>query len=1026
MHRFWETIIQPVLEVTNARHIIEIGTEFGKNTEKILEYCQKNQATLYTIDPAPAFDVKTFENRYDGQFHFYKSLSLNAIPLIDKFDVILIDGDHNWYTVYHELKLIEKQCNKKNILFPLILFHDTGWPYARRDLYYNPDQIPEIFRKPYQQKGMKPDSPELVDTGGLNPDLNNAIHENDLKNGVLTAIEDFKDETDLKLTFLNISGLHGFGVLYPDHYKEKNQAFISFIQQFSFSILAKKHIDKIELDRINHMVGMSDAFSEINSLKTTLNCTIAELNNAAKREKSLKDALKSEMSMRKEKENEISILKQENNNLNEHNNLLEQETQKQAGEYRGIIERLNHGINELLASRRWRIAVAVGELFRRLRFLPKVQMVEDYLTKEIEQYSQWNPETIDFESGELETEKVHKTVIKKKIINPFIVNQLDDTHQKQNQDNQLIASGTSLDIKNYKSHFSELLSDDKKLKKVLTSVALHTIYILPVPDENDHLIIKRAFSLRQMGLNAQVAIQEEYRTYFFNTYSKMNELEENLFYVFDNEEELITYGQSFNIAACIESNGFSLAKKLIASDKSVTPVVYVFDDHSTFNPENDFNDIFLLDSIIIFKAQNSEWDEKLLKLGDMETHEIDAAFSRTPDDIVENTLTGLVDTREKLISEVLILINKWNLNFQTKRIGYTDQVTSAESRKTRIGSLMESDNLETAIASFFLRHYLPFTHETFEEQFEFIPYTQKDMFTCDTDILIVSRVAIPDESSAVALLKHCQKRGIQTVYETDDDLFGLPEHQIGAGYYKERIPAAKLFAEYSNIVLASSDRLRKSLLTYNNNVIAVPNAHDERLWKTPKLGFKDQSIDENFTVRILYMGTYTHLKDLLIVEKAITKLIEKWGEKIAFDVIGITEKQNQFSWINPIPIPNGNYPAFVKWLCSHSNWSIGIAPLEETEFNRCKSYIKYLDYAGLGLVPVCSDFTPYQGVIKSGHNGVLVKNNTQSWFDALDRLIADTAYRNKIADTAYNEYLTSYTLKKEVHNWMNAFETLIR
>ena len=29
----------------------------------------------------------------------YKELSLNVLPLLKDYDVALIDGDHNWYTV---------------------------------------------------------------------------------------------------------------------------------------------------------------------------------------------------------------------------------------------------------------------------------------------------------------------------------------------------------------------------------------------------------------------------------------------------------------------------------------------------------------------------------------------------------------------------------------------------------------------------------------------------------------------------------------------------------------------------------------------------------------------------------------------------------------------------------------------------------------------------------------------------------------------------------------------------------------
>jgi hypothetical protein len=82
-----------------------------------------------------------------------KGLSLDElVRQTTPFDCILIDGDHNWYTVYHELKMIEQ----KHLLSPggAILLHDVIWPYARRDMYYQPEKIPAEFRHPHAKRGI--------------------------------------------------------------------------------------------------------------------------------------------------------------------------------------------------------------------------------------------------------------------------------------------------------------------------------------------------------------------------------------------------------------------------------------------------------------------------------------------------------------------------------------------------------------------------------------------------------------------------------------------------------------------------------------------------------------------------------------------------------------------------------------------------------------------------------------------------------------------------------------------------------
>ena len=140
--KLWQYLVHPLLESANSLHILEIGSETGNTTKKLAEYCLRKNGTLHAIDPSPHYDTTKWEERYGKMFTFHQKTSLEALPDISGYDTVLIDGDHNWYTIFNELQLIEKHCKT----FPLVLLNDTGWPYARRDLYYNPDTIPSEFR----------------------------------------------------------------------------------------------------------------------------------------------------------------------------------------------------------------------------------------------------------------------------------------------------------------------------------------------------------------------------------------------------------------------------------------------------------------------------------------------------------------------------------------------------------------------------------------------------------------------------------------------------------------------------------------------------------------------------------------------------------------------------------------------------------------------------------------------------------------------------------------------------------------
>ncbi|MCC5951659.1 MAG: class I SAM-dependent methyltransferase [Acidimicrobiia bacterium] len=193
MFPFWDSTIAPIMQAVGARRIVEIGALRGDTTKFMLEELGPD-VELHVIDPVPAFDPSEHERAFPGRYRFHRDLSHNVLPDLAAVDVALVDGDHNWYTVYHELRLLAEASRREGQPLPVIILHDVGWPYGRRDLYYAPEQIPEEFRQQHHQAGMVKGKPRLVFKGGLNPTMHNAMWEGGERNGVMTAIDDFVDE----------------------------------------------------------------------------------------------------------------------------------------------------------------------------------------------------------------------------------------------------------------------------------------------------------------------------------------------------------------------------------------------------------------------------------------------------------------------------------------------------------------------------------------------------------------------------------------------------------------------------------------------------------------------------------------------------------------------------------------------------------------------------------------------------------------------------------------------------------------
>ena len=372
MQRFWETVIEPALDAVQPEVIVEIGSDQGGNTENLLGFCRRTGATLHVIDPAPGYDATEWQREQAERLVFHKDLSLNVLPQIESFDAVLIDGDHNWYTVFHELKMIEDLCNGRSREFPLVLLHDADWPYGRRDLYYDPDTIPEEHRKPYEKKGMLPGVPNLVEEGGLNQHLHNAVLENEPQGGVLTAIEDFLGETDYRLDLTRVPGIHGLAILVPVRLREENAELGSFLENLRFSPFVSGYVEAVERARLDDQIRQQE--ERVNQRR--------RLEEESRALREARQELKETRQELKETRQELKETRQE---LREIPPSLREEVARLAR----WLDEMSEGTSALLRSRQWKIGLALGELHRRVLRRAEGPMAADHLQEVMGEFRAW-------------------------------------------------------------------------------------------------------------------------------------------------------------------------------------------------------------------------------------------------------------------------------------------------------------------------------------------------------------------------------------------------------------------------------------------------------------------------------------------------------------------------------------------------------------------------------------------------------------------------------------------------------------
>ena len=249
MRFFWEIAIEPVLAALRPRRILEIGVDRALTTEPLVRFAESRGGVVEAIDPDPKIDTVAWERDHGATVRFHRGLSVDVLPGLEPVDVALIDGDHNWYTVRRELELLEQIARDAGAKPPVALLHDVGWPYGRRDLYYDPETVPPAEQQPNALGGLLPGRSELVEDG-FNDHLRHAIHEGGERNGVRTAIEGFIEQSPTAWRATYLSAANGLGVLVPESVLEENGRLRDVVDALVEAESLRRVVERLEESRI--------------------------------------------------------------------------------------------------------------------------------------------------------------------------------------------------------------------------------------------------------------------------------------------------------------------------------------------------------------------------------------------------------------------------------------------------------------------------------------------------------------------------------------------------------------------------------------------------------------------------------------------------------------------------------------------------------------------------------------------------------------------------------------------------------
>lgn len=252
-----------------------------------------------------------------------------------------------------------------------------------------------------------------------------------------------------------------------------------------------------------------------------------------------------------------------------------------------------------------------------------------------------------------------------------------------------------------------------------------------------------------------------------------------------------------------------------------------------------------------------------------------------------------------------------------------------------------------------------------------------------------------------------EKYGTKFVLDVDDDMYHIPEdngmwQSTGLKGIKE---LQWMIAEASYVV-ASSEILKAEFAKHRSGATYVlPNYVGS--------DYSHKPFDNGDKLVIGYFGSITHKKDLFNTGffDAIQQIMHKY-KHVHVGTVGIP--------INAY-LPKSRYTfhpgkpgqAWLDEVWPNINIDIAVAPLEDTQFNSCKTNIKWLESALIPSAFIGSNVSPYKDSVVRGKTGLLTDNSSEGWFEALESLVMNKTLRKKLTANALKEVTTNWAIESK-------------
>jgi glycosyltransferase involved in cell wall biosynthesis len=247
--------------------------------------------------------------------------------------------------------------------------------------------------------------------------------------------------------------------------------------------------------------------------------------------------------------------------------------------------------------------------------------------------------------------------------------------------------------------------------------------------------------------------------------------------------------------------------------------------------------------------------------------------------------------------------------------------------------------------------------------------------------------------------------GIPIIASLDDLLTQVPDYNTFSRTYPDIGERLKRALSQCDRLIVSTPELAGFMSGYCADIHVIPNAMPESPWFEEDLSQRP----EHTRLRVAWVGAGQHTGDL----EEFATVVERTSKEVDWVFFGMCPESLR-PWVREIHpmVPFEEYHRRLREL----DLDLGVAPLIDNAFNRCKSHIKLLEYGAMGIPAIASDLAPYRGTPAT------LARNEDEW---VERILAYA--RDRSSAIRDGERLRQWVRDEHMMNhrkllWLNALD----